>query len=76
MNCNHYKYICNHYNSFEISIEIITNTIEIITNTIEIITNTIEINEIFRGKVVSNSNGCINLRDYIHFNRTGENGFK
>ena len=43
---------------------------------IEIITNTIEINEIYQGEVVSNSNGCINPRDYIHFNRTGENDFK
>ena len=48
----------------------------IISIGIEIITNTIEINEIYRGAVVSNSNGCINPRDYIHFNRTGENGFK
>ena len=64
-------------------IVIITNRIEIIeissvkpiitiwnliSNRIEIITNIIEINVIYRGEVVSNSNGCINPRDYIDFN--------
>ena len=39
-----------------------------ISNQIEIITNLIEINVIYRGEVVSNSNGCINPRDYIDLN--------
>ena len=50
----------------------VTNIIVIISIIIEIITNRIEINEIYQGEVVSNSNGCINPRDYIHFNRPGK----